>query len=103
MTPAAANLLLDKVREGQTYDFEQITAALIATGDLAGWRETHLVGNLAAGMRSQGLVAPMEAVSAGTRNQVGECLVGADDRENREKPRAWCCAYVEGRHEQGQK
>lgn len=47
--------LLNKMREGQTFEYEQITAALIATGDLAGWRETHLVGSLAAGMRSQGM------------------------------------------------
>lgn len=103
MTRDEGHLLLDKIQEGQNFDFEQITAALIATGDLAGWRETHLVGSLAAGMRSQGLVAPVETASTGTWNQVGECLVGADDRENREKPRAWCCAYLEGRHEQGQK
>lgn len=103
MTPAAANLLLDKVREGQTYDFEQITAALIATGDLAGWRETHLVGILAAGVRSQGLAAPVEAIPTGAWNQAGECLVGANDRENRKNPRPWCSAYVAGRYEQGQK
>ena len=96
-------LLLDRVREGQIYDFEKITAALIATGDLAGWRETYLVGSLAAGMRSQGLVAPMEAVSTGTRGALGKCLVGADDRKDRENPRPWCNAYVAGRYEQGQK
>lgn len=103
MTPAAANLLLDKVREGQTYDFEQITAALIATGDLAGWRETHLVGSLAAGMRSQGLVAPVQDLPAAARDADGECLVGANDRENRENPRPWCSAYIAGRYEQGKK
>lgn len=71
MTPATANLLLDRVREGQIYDFEQITAALIATGDLAGWRETHLVGSLAAGMRSQGVGQAVQ-----TETQPG--MVGAD-------------------------
>ena len=103
MTPAAANLLLDKVREGQFYDFEQITAALIATGDLFGWRETHLVGSLAAGMRSQGLVAPVQDLPAPARDADGECLVGANDRENRENPRPWCSAYIAARYEQGQK
>lgn len=103
MTRNEGHALLNQIREGQTFEYEQITAALIATGDLAGWRETHLVGSLAAGMRSQGLVAPVEAAPTGTWNQVGECLVGADDRENRENPRAWCNAYVAGRYEQGQK
>jgi hypothetical protein len=101
MNKTEGAFLLDKVREGQIYDFEQITTALIATGDLAGWRETHLVGSLAAGMRSQGLVAPLENLQAGTRDKVGECLVGADDRENRENPRPWCSAYIAARYEQG--
>ena len=103
MTKDKARLLLDKIREGQTFEDEQITAALIATGDLAGWRETHLVGSLAAGMRSQGLVAPVQDLPTGTRGAVGECLVGADDRENRENPRPWCSAYIAARYEQGQK
>jgi hypothetical protein len=97
-----AHDLLNKVREGQNFDFEQITAALIATGDLAGWRETHLVGSLAAGMRSEGLVAPVQDLPAGTRDTNGECVVGANNRENRENPRPWCSAYLAGRHEQVQ-
>lgn len=44
MTP---NQLLDAVREGQDFSYEQITASLIATGDLD--------GSLAAGVRSQGM------------------------------------------------
>jgi len=103
MTKTEGAFFLDKVREGQNYDFEQITAALIATGDLAGWRETHLVGSLAAGMRSQGLVAPVQDLPAAARGAAGECLVGADDRENRENPRPWCSAYIAGRYEQGEK
>ena len=101
MTRSDGHLLLDKMKEGQTFDFEQITAALIATGDLAGWREIHLVGSLAAGMRSQGLVAPLEIAPARDGNQDGKSLVGADDRENRENPRPWCSAYVARRYEQG--
>lgn len=103
MTRNEGHALLNQIREGQTFEYEQITAALIATGDLAGWRETHLVGSLAAGMRSQGLVAPLENLQTGTRDKVGECLVGADNTENRENPRPWCSAYVAGRYEQGQK
>jgi hypothetical protein len=101
MTRDEGHLLLDKIQEGQNFDFEQITAALIATGDLAGWRETHLVGSLAAGMRSTGLVAPVQESPAREGNQAGECLVVGHDRENRENPRPWCSAYIAARYEQG--
>ncbi len=103
MTRNEGHALLNQIREGQTFEYEQITAALIATGDLAGWRETHLVGSLAAGMRSQGLVAPVEDAPARTGNQVCEQLVGRHDPADRENPRPWCSAYVAGRYEQGQK
>jgi hypothetical protein len=102
MTRDEGHLLLNKIKEGQTFDFDQITAALIATGDLAGWRETNLVGSLAAGMRSQGLVAPVQDSPAREGNQVGECLVVGHDNENRENPRPWCSAYIAARYEQGQ-
>ena len=102
MTRDQGHLLLNKFKEGQTFDFDQITAALIATGDLAGWRETNLVGNLATGMRSQGLAAPVEVASTREGNQAGECLVAGHDRENRENPRGWCSAYLAARYEQGQ-
>jgi len=99
MTRDDGHLLLNKIKEGQTFDFDQITAALIATGDLAGWRETHLVGSLAAGMRSQGLVATVENSPAREGNQAGERLVVGHDRENRENPRPWCSAYLAARYE----
>ena len=103
MNSDEAHQLLDKAREGQTFAYDEITAALVATGDLAGWRETDLVGSLAAGMRSQGMAAPIQELSAATRDAAGECLVGADDRENRENPRPWCSAYLAERYEQGKK
>ena len=102
MTRDQGHELLNKLQEGQPFDFEHITAALIATGDLAGWRETHLVGSLAAGMRSQGLVAPVQDSPAREGNQVCERVVGRHDREDRENPRAWCSAYLAERHEQVQ-
>ena len=102
MTRDEGHLLLNKIKEGQTFDFDQITAALIATGDLAGWRETNLVGSLATGMRSQGLVAPVEIAPAREGNQVCERVVDGHDRENRENPRPWCSAYIAARYEQGQ-
>ena len=103
MTRDEGHLLLNKIKEGQTFDFDQITAALIATGDLAGWRETNLVGSLAAGMRSQGLVAPVEDSPAREGNQVCERVVDGHNRENRENPRPWCSAYLARRYEQGEK
>ena len=102
MTRDEGSQLLNKLQEGQHFDFEHITAALIATGDLAGWRETHLVGSLAAGMRSQGLVAPVQDSPAREGNQVCERVVDGHDSENRENPRPWCSAYIAARYEQGQ-
>ena len=99
MTRNEGHFLLNKIQEGQTFDFDQITAALIATGDIAGWRETNLVGSLAAGMRSQGLVAPVQDSPAREGNQAGERLVVGHDRENRENPRPWCSAYIAARYE----
>jgi hypothetical protein len=103
MTRDDGHLLLNKMKEGQNFDFEQITAALIATGDLAGWREPNVVRFLAAGMRSQGLVAPVQDTPAREGNKVGQPLVAANDTENRENPRPWCSAYIAARYEQGQK
>lgn len=102
MTRDEGHQLLNKLQEGQPFDFDQITAALIATGDLAGWRENNLVRSLASGMRSQGLAAPVEVTPAREGNQAGECLVVGHDRENRENPRGWCSAYLAARYEQGQ-
>jgi len=99
MTRDEGHQVLNKLQEGQIFDFDQITAALIATGDLAGWRETHLVGSLAAGMRSQGMAAPVQESPAREWNQVGECLVVGHDSENRENPRPWCSAYLARRYE----
>ena len=101
MTRDQGHQLLNKLQEGQPFDFEHITAALIATGDIAGWREPEVVGSLAAGMRSQGLVASVEDSPAREGNQVCKQLVGHDDSGNRTNPRPWCSAYVAGRYEQG--
>lgn len=51
MTRDEGHQLLNRLQEGTTFDYEQITAALIATGDLAGWRD--MDGSLAARVRSQ--------------------------------------------------
>jgi len=99
MTRDEGHLLLDKIQEGQNFDFEQITAALIATGDLAGWRETHLVGSLEAGMRGQGLAASVQDSPTREGREVCERVVVGHDRENPENPRPWCSAYLATRYE----
>ncbi len=66
--------LLNKMREGQTFEYEQITAALVATGDLAGWRD--MDGSMAAGMRSQGMDHAVQTERQGTGPEVCGDLVG---------------------------
>ena len=94
MTP---NQLLDAVREGQDFSYEQITAALIATGDAAGWYD--LDGSLAAGMRSQGMDKPLERPAERQGDAVGESLVVKGDLKDQRDSRPWCSAYLASRHE----
>lgn len=63
MTRDEGHRLLNRLQEGTAFDYKQITAALIATGDLD--------GSLAAGMRSQGVGQAVQ-----TETQPG--MVGAD-------------------------
>jgi hypothetical protein len=92
MTP---NQLLDAVREGQDYSYEQITAALIATGDLD--------GGVAQGMRSTGMDEPLERPSEREGDAVGESLVVKGDLKDQRDSRPWCSAYLASRHEQAKK
>jgi kynureninase len=103
MTRDEGHLLLDKIREGQTFDYEQITAALIATGDLAGWRETHLVGSLAAGMRSEGMGQTVQAAPEGTGAQVRGFVV--DRHEGSDSQETWpgWSKYLDRGNEQAEK
>jgi kynureninase len=103
MTRDEGHALLNQIREGQTFEYEQITAALIATGDLAGWRETHLVGSLAAGMRSQGLDQAIQTSRQRTGQTPSGCMVGADEGKNSESPWPGWSKYIDCRHEQDQK
>ena len=92
MTP---DQLLDAVREGQNYSYEQITAALIATGDLD--------GRMAQGMRSQGMDDAMESPAERQRDAVGESLVVKGDLKDQRDSRPWCSAYLAARYEQAKK
>ncbi len=53
MTRDEGHRLLNRLQEGETFEYGQITAALVATGDLD--------GRLAAGMRSQRMDQPLQA------------------------------------------
>ena len=88
MTP---NQLLDAAREGQDYSYEQITAALIATGDLD--------GRMAQGMRSQGMDDALERPAERQGDALGESLVVKGDIKDQRDSRPWCSAYLASRHE----
>ena len=103
MTRDEGNLLLDKLKEGQTFSYDQITAALVATGDIAGWREAHLVGSLAAGMRSQGLDQAVQTAHQGTRATGSGRLVAGNEGRNFEGQGTSGPGYVDPRYEQGEK
>lgn len=86
-----AKLLLDRVREGQDYSYEQITAALIATGDLD--------GRMAKSVRGQGMDEALERPANGQGDAVGESVVVKDDQRHQRDPRPWCSAYLASRNE----
>ena len=94
MTP---NQLLDAVREGQDYSYEQITEALIATGDAAGWYD--LDGGMAQAVRSQGMDEALERPAERQGDAVGESVVVKDDQRHQRDPRPWCSAYLASRNE----
>jgi len=99
MTRDEGHALLNRMREGQTFAYEEITAALVATGDLAGWREPEVVGSLAAGMRSQGLDQAVQVADQGTGTAGGRCVVERNDQSNRTHTRQGGSRLVAGRYE----
>lgn len=103
MTRDEGNLLLDKLKEGQTFSYDQITAALVATGDIAGWREAHLVGGLAAGMRSQGLDQAIQVANQRTRTTDSGFVVAGNEGRHFESQGTTGAGYVDSRYEQGKK
>lgn len=99
MTRNEGHATLNKARDGQKVDDEQITAALIATGDLAGWRETHVVGSLAAGVRSQGVDQAAQTASQGTGPTRSGRLVAANEGSHTEIAWSGWSKYLDCRHE----
>jgi len=70
-----ANTLLDKVRDGQQFSFEQISAALYATGDIY------------AAVRGEGMEKTLRDESEGTGQGEGPELV--DCRQERHSQDSW--------------
>ena len=99
MTRDEGHAILNKMMEGQTFSYDQITAALVATGDLAGWREPEVVGSLAAGMRSQGLDQAIQRETAPGGGEQSDCLVERNDQSNRTHTRQGGSRLVAGRYE----
>jgi hypothetical protein len=71
MNREQGHALLNRMREGQTFEYRQITAALVATGDLD--------GSLAAGMRSQGMDQAVHGTPQAAGQQVCPTVVGSDE------------------------
>jgi len=100
MTRDEGHQLLNKLKEGQTFFYDEITAALVATGDVAGWYEGHLFRGMATGMRSEGLDQAVQTAHQGTGASGSGCLVAAN--QGRDIEGAWpgWSKYLDKRHEQ---
>ena len=83
-----ANKLLDKLREGQKFTFEQISAALYATGDLHD------------PMRGEGMEESLQAEDQAVGQGESTELVAAS--EGRHSPDSWAgwSRYLDCRNEQ---
>ena len=75
MNKEIANKLLDKVRDGQQFSFEQINSALYATGDIY------------AAMRGEGMEKTLRGEGQGTGQ--GESPELVDRREERHSQNSW--------------
>ena len=95
MTRDEGRALLNKLQEGQTFEYREITAALVATGDLD--------GRMAAGMRSQGLDQAVQVANQGTRATDSGFVVAGNEGRHFESQGATGAGYVDSRYEQGKK
>ena len=88
MNRTEANTLLDKLREGQKFSFEQISAALFATGDLHD------------PMRGQGVEGPLQSESQGDwQAECPELVGGCESRHSEDSWTGWS-KYLDCRNEQ---
>ena len=91
MTSDEGHRLLNRLKEGTAFEYQQITAALIATGDLD--------GGMAQGMRSTGMDDALESPAERQGDAVGESVVVKGDLKDQRDSRPWCSAYLASRHE----
>ena len=88
MNRELANKLLDKAREGHRFTFEQISAALYATGDLHD------------PMRSARMEEAAQGQSAAVRQSEGsELVVASESRHSQDSWAGWS-RYLDCRNEQ---
>ena len=88
MNRTEANQLLDKLREGQQFPFEQISAALFATGDLHDR------------MRGQRVEGAVQSESKGDRQaERSELVGGCESRHSSDSWTGWS-RYLDFRNEQ---
>ena len=88
MNCEAANKLLDKAREGHRFTFEQISAALYATGDLHD------------PMRGEGMEESLQAEDQAARQSESSKLVVASEGRHLENSWAGWSKYLDRRNEQ---
>ena len=85
MNREQANKLLDRVRDGENYSHEQISAALFATGDIH------------ARVRSQRVDTPLSGQSQPNGWPDGPTLVGGDQSAHRQNSWAGWSRYLDCR------
>jgi len=83
-----ANQLLDKARDGTRFTFEEISAALYATGDLHD------------SMRGEGMEKALQKQATGTREDQSPKLVVASEGRHSEDSWAGWSKYLDRRNEQ---
>jgi hypothetical protein len=91
MTRDEGHRLLNRLQEGETFEYGQITAALVATGDLD--------GRLAAGMRSAGLDQAVQTAHQGTGTTVCGCVVAGYKRSDTQSAWSGWSRYLDCRNE----
>ncbi len=88
MNRLEANKLLDKLREGQKFTFEQISAALYATGDLHD------------PMRGEGMEGSLQAEGqAAGQGESPELVAASESRHSQDSWAGWS-RYLDCRNEQ---
>lgn len=81
MTTEEGHKLLNRLLDGQTFEYGQITAALVATGDIG-----HIQRGMATGMRSPLLDQPLPTAPQGTGPAGSGRLVAGNERRDIESP-----------------